>query len=41
MANELKESAIMQVLDWTYDKAINGIPDLDSAEDVAVDYLKK
>lgn len=30
----------MQFLDWTYDKAINGIPGVDSAEDMAADYLK-
>ncbi|MDD5272717.1 MAG: hypothetical protein PHU14_08370 [Methylovulum sp.] len=40
MAHELKESAIMQILDWTYDKAINGIPGLDSAEEMAEDYLQ-
>lgn len=40
MANELKASTIMQVLDWTYEKAINGVSGLDSAEEMAEDYLK-
>ncbi len=31
----------MQALDWAYDKAVNGIKGLDSAEDLAEDYLKK
>jgi len=40
MANEVTESKLMQVLDWTYDKAINGIPGLDSAQEMADEYLK-
>lgn len=39
MANELTESKIMQALDWAYDKAVNGIPGLDSAQEMAQDYL--
>lgn len=31
----------MQVLDWSYDKAINGVPGLDSAQELAEDYLKQ
>jgi len=40
MANELSESKIIQALNWTYDKAVNGVAGLDSAEDMANDYLK-
>lgn len=40
MANNLTESKIMDILDWTYEKAINGIPGLDSAYDLAADYTK-
>lgn len=40
MANDLTESKIMQTLDWAYDKAINGVPGLDSAQEMAQDYLK-
>lgn len=40
MANDLSTNKIMQALNWTYDKAINGVAGLDSAEDMANDYLK-
>lgn len=40
MANGLTEGKIMHALDWAYDKAINGVPGLDSAEEMAKDYLK-
>lgn len=40
MSNKLNESAIMQALDWAYDKSVNGIPGLDSAQEMAADYLK-
>lgn len=40
MAPNLTTSKIMQALDWTYDKAINGVPGLDSASVMAQDYLK-
>lgn len=39
MGNNLTTRKIMQVLDWTYDKAINGIPGLDSASGMAQNYL--
>ncbi|MFC1819067.1 EcsC family protein [Thermodesulfobacteriota bacterium] len=39
MTNELTENQIMKVLDWTYEKAINGIPGFDSAQELAEDYL--
>jgi uncharacterized protein (DUF697 family) len=38
MSDESKESKMMQVLDWAYDKAVNGVPGLDSAEELATDY---
>lgn len=36
---ENKQNKIMQALDWTYDKAVNGFPGLDSAQQLAEDYL--
>lgn len=41
MANELSEGKIMQALDWAYNKAITGVVGLDSAEELAADYLKQ
>ncbi len=41
MAEELSESKIMQVLDWAYDKAVNGVTGLDSAKELADDYMKE
>lgn len=38
MANELTHNKIMQALDWAYDKAINGVPGLDSAAEMASSY---
>ncbi|WP_188013789.1 EcsC family protein [Photobacterium damselae] len=40
MANDITESKIMQVLNWTYDKAVNGVTGLDSAVDLAQSYMK-
>lgn len=40
MATELTQNKIMQVLDWAYEKSINGIPGVDSAIDLANDYMK-
>ena len=31
----------MKAMDWAYDKAMNGVPGLDSAEEMAADYLCK
>lgn len=31
----------MQALDWTYEKAVNGVAGMDSASDLADDYMKK
>ncbi len=41
MGNELTESKVMQVLDWAYDKAINGVPGLDSASELSSEYMKQ
>lgn len=35
----ISQSTIMKAMDWAYDKAVNGIPGLDSAEEMAADYL--
>ncbi len=41
MAQDITQSKIMTALDWAYDKAINGVPGLDSAQEIANDYLKE
>lgn len=41
MSNNLTESTIMKMLDWTYEKALDGIPGLDSVYDLASGYLKQ
>ncbi|QXW30377.1 EcsC family protein [Aeromonas sanarellii] len=40
MGSEVTQSTIMNALDWAYEKAINGLPGLDSADEMANDYLK-
>ena len=40
MANNLTESKIMDVLNWSYEKAVQGVAGLDSAYDLAEDYMK-
>ncbi len=32
---------MMEVLDWSYDKAVNGLPGMDTAEELASNYLSK
>jgi len=39
MATELNQGIIMKALDYGYDKAINGLPGLETAEELANDYL--
>ncbi|MCC8688758.1 EcsC family protein [Xanthomonas campestris] len=41
VAKELTESKIMQALDFAYDKAMTGLPGLDSAIEMADSYLKE
>lgn len=40
MSEKLTQTKMMQVLDWTYDKAIQGIPGFDSAQELAESYMK-
>ena len=40
-SGELTESKMMQVLDWSYDKAVNGVAGLDSARELAESYLSE
>ncbi|AYO04187.1 EcsC family protein [Vibrio parahaemolyticus] len=41
VSQELTENKIMQALDWAYDKAINGVAGLDSAQELALSYIKE
>ncbi|WP_202818502.1 EcsC family protein [Stenotrophomonas maltophilia] len=41
MAKELTESKIMQALDYAYDKAMNGLPGIDSAVEMADSYMRE
>lgn len=40
MSESPTEAAILKVLDWAYDKAAEGFPHFDSANDLAESYLK-
>ena len=40
MSEKLNENKIIQLLDWSYDKAVNGIPGMGTAEEMGDDYLK-
>jgi len=40
VANQPTQSKVMGVLDWAYGKAVDGVPGLDSAQELAADYLK-
>jgi uncharacterized protein (DUF697 family) len=37
----LTAGKVQKVLDWAYDKAVNGVTGLDSAQDIAESYIKK
>jgi len=39
--NNITETKIMKILDWTYEKAVNGGPGLDSASRIADYYMAK
>lgn len=41
MSKEISENKMMQVLDWSYGKAVNGVAGLGSASELAEDYMKK
>lgn len=36
---EINESVIMKALEWAYDKAVNGIPGMSTAEELALEFL--
>lgn len=40
MGTEVTQSAISKVLDWAYEKAVEGVPGLDSAQELAASYAK-
>lgn len=42
MSNEvLNESKMMEILDWCYDKALTGLPKMETAEELGDKYLRK
>ena len=41
MEKKVTHKIIMQALNWSYDKAVNGVPGLDSATELAESYRKK
>ena len=40
-SNKIDQSLIMQALDWSYEKAVGGLPGFDSAQELAESYLVK
>ena len=41
MAKAPNQQIILQALDWAYEKALRGLPGMDSAEELANNYLKR
>jgi len=41
VSEDLSQNKIMQALDWAYEKAVNGVPGLDSASELAESYMNK
>lgn len=41
MAGKIESSKMLQVLDWAYEKSLNGLPGTLSAEELAEEYLAK
>ena len=39
--NNITEFKMLQVLDWSYDKAINGLPGMETVDELANKYIKK
>lgn len=39
MSENISENKMMQILDWAYEKSINGVPGLGSAQELGDDYL--
>lgn len=41
MSTKITEVKITEILDWSYDKAINGLPGMETVEELAQNYLRK
>ena len=41
MSEKITQSKMMEVLDWAYDKAIEGLPGMETAEELANEYFSK
>jgi len=41
MAEKLNQGMIMKALDYGYDKAVNGLPGLETTEELAQDYMHR
>ncbi|VFS49183.1 hypothetical protein [Budvicia aquatica] len=41
MKNPLTAVTIQHALDWAYDKAVNGVKGLDTAQEIAESYMKE
>lgn len=39
--SKITESKIMEILDWSYEKAIDGLPGMETVEELAQSYLRK
>jgi len=39
MAEKLSQGMIMKALDYGYDKAINGLPGMETSQELAISYL--
>lgn len=39
--NKITESKMMEILDWSYEKAIDGLPGMETVEELAQSYLRK
>ena len=40
MTEQTTESMMMEALDWIHEMVVNGIPDLDSSEEMGEDYMQ-
>jgi hypothetical protein len=41
MSKKISQSKIMSALNWGYEKAVNGVPGLDFAQELAESYMRK
>ena len=39
--NTITQSKMMEVLDWSYEKAVNGLPGMETAQELGNKYLKR